>query len=48
MSNVAQLYRDVPKIWGKYVFSDTVETDLLPPRFSDSSGVRGAAWLWND
>lgn len=48
MSNVAQLYTDVPKIWGKYIFSDTIDTKLVPPRFGDSSGVRGAAWLWND
>jgi len=46
MSNVDSLYTDVPKIWGKYVFSDTVDTPLLPARHGDSSGVRGAAWLW--
>ncbi len=48
MSNVSQLYEAIPKTWGKYVFSDTIDTALLPPRFGDSSGVRGAAWLWND
>lgn len=48
MSNVQQLYEEVPKAWKKYIFSDTVHTKLLPPRFGDSSGVRGAAWLWND
>jgi hypothetical protein len=37
----------VPLLWGKYVFSDSVETRLLRPRFGDSSGVRGAAWLWS-
>lgn len=46
MSNVDSLYTDVPKIWGKYVFSDSVHTKLRPPRHGDSSGVRGAAWLW--
>ena len=46
MSNVDSLYTDVPKIWGQYVFSDTVETKILPARHGDSSGVRGAAWLW--
>jgi len=46
MSNVDSLYTDVPKIWGQYVFSDTVETQILPARHGDSSGVRGAAWLW--
>jgi fructokinase len=48
MGNIKRLYENVPKIWGRYVFSDRVETKLLPPKFGDSSGVRGAAWLWND
>ena len=46
MSNVMSLYETVPKLWQKYIFSDTIHTRLLPPRFGDSSGVRGAAWLW--
>lgn len=46
MSNVNSLYKDVPAVWGQYVFSDTVKTPLLPARHGDSSGVRGAAWLW--
>lgn len=46
LSNVARLYDNVPRIWGRYVFSDVVATRLLPPRYGDSSGVRGAAWLW--
>ncbi len=46
MSNVRRLYANVPRLWGRYVFSDTVETRLLPPRHGDASGVRGAAWLW--
>lgn len=45
MSNVDCLYREVPKIWHQWVFSDEVKTLLLPPKFGDSSGVRGAAWL---
>lgn len=48
MSNIQRLYRNVPARWGQYVFSDTVATRLLPPRYGDSSGVRGAAWLWNE
>jgi fructokinase len=48
MSNVASLYVNVPKIWDEWVFSDKVETMLVPPRFGDSSGVRGAAWLWSE
>jgi fructokinase len=46
MSNVAALYDLVPKVWGKYIFSDFVHTPLKPPVHGDSSGVRGAAWLW--
>lgn len=48
MGNIKELYSDVPKLWRKYILSDTVETKLLEPKFGDSSGVRGAAWLWND
>ena len=47
LSNIARLYRSVPQRWGAHVFSDTVYTRLLPNRHGDSSGVRGAAWLWN-
>jgi predicted NBD/HSP70 family sugar kinase len=46
LSKLARLYDAVPRLWGQYVFSDSVETQLVPPRFGDSSGVRGAAWLW--
>ena len=48
MSNVTRLYESVPKLWSQWVFSDKIETRLLPPKFGDSSGVRGAAWLWDD
>ena len=48
MSNVQRLYKNVPAIWGQHVFSDSVLTQLLPPKFGDTSGVRGAAWLWNE
>ena len=47
MSNVERLYKNVPTLWKDYVFSDTVLTKLVPPKHGDSSGVRGAAWLWN-
>lgn len=47
LSNCARLYRNVPRIWGKYVFSDRVDTHLTPPLHGDSSGVRGAARLWD-
>jgi fructokinase len=46
MSNITRLYRNVPKIWRRYVFSDSVETKLVAARHGDASGVRGAAWLW--
>jgi len=45
MSNVARLYGNVPKRWGEWVFSDRVDTRLVPNVHGDSSGVRGAAWL---
>ena len=48
LSNVSRWYSTVPRIWGNYVLSDHVATRLVPPKFGDSSGVRGAAWLWND
>jgi fructokinase len=46
LSNIARLYDDVPRRWGAWVFSDRVDTKLRPPVHGDSSGVRGAAWLW--
>ena len=46
LSKIAQLYSEVPKLWPRYVFSDTVVTRIVPPKHGDSSGVRGAAWLW--
>ena len=46
MSNVDRLYDSVPRIWNDYVFSDRVDTRLVKNKFGDSSGVRGAAWLW--
>jgi len=45
LSNHAPLYEAVPSRWGRYVFSDRVETCLVPAKYGDSSGVRGAAWL---
>jgi fructokinase len=46
MSNVDALYDGVPRCWAPHVFSDTVTTPLLRAKHGDSSGVRGAAWLW--
>jgi fructokinase len=45
MSNIERLYRNVPELWGQWVFSDRVDTKLVKNRYGDSSGVRGAAWL---
>jgi len=46
VSNLAHLYEEVPRLWGRWVFSDRVDTRLVPARHGDASGVRGAAWLW--
>jgi len=48
LGQIARLYRNVPLLWDAYVFSDRVTTRLAPPRWGDSSGVRGAAWLWDE
>src|SRR5262245_50136582 len=47
VSNLERLYDEVPRLWGRYVFSDSVATRLARHVHGDSSGVRGAAWLWN-
>jgi fructokinase len=47
MSNVARLYTQVPRLWGRHVFSDQVATRLERHVHGDDSGVRGAAWLWD-
>ncbi|HEX2676598.1 MAG TPA: ROK family protein [Polyangiales bacterium] len=46
VSNVDSLYSEVPPRLAKYVFSDRVDTHLARAQHGDSSGVRGAAWLW--
>ncbi|HET9025371.1 MAG TPA: ROK family protein [Burkholderiaceae bacterium] len=46
VSNVDRLYASVPRLWGAHVFSDHVATRLAKHVHGDSSGVRGAAWLW--
>ena len=46
MSNIDEIYTQVPRRLPEYVFSDYVSTRLLPAKFGDASGVRGAAWLW--
>jgi len=46
MSNIKHLCTEVPKYLDRYVFSDRVDTQIVKARHGDSSGVRGAAWLW--
>jgi fructokinase len=48
VSNLDRLYDRVPGLWGEWVFSDHVATRLVKNKHGDSSGVRGAAWLWNE
>jgi predicted NBD/HSP70 family sugar kinase len=48
LSNIEAIYQRVPELWGAYIFSDVIETKLLPNKHGDASGVRGAAWLWPD
>jgi fructokinase len=47
LSNIDRLYESVPQLWAPYVFSDAVTTRLVRAAHGDSSGVRGAAWLWD-
>lgn len=47
LSGLQRLYRNLPEYCAPHVFSDSFYTRILPPTHGDSSGVRGAAWLWN-
>ncbi|MDO8296028.1 MAG: ROK family protein [Caulobacter sp.] len=46
MSNIDELYERVPPVVAHYIFSDSFETPIRKAMHGDSSGVRGAAWLW--
>lgn len=46
LSNLRVLYERLPRALPEWVFSDSVRTRIVPPVHGDSSGVRGAAWLW--
>ena len=46
VSNIARLYTRVPPLLKPFVFSDSADTPIVAARHGDSSGVRGAAWLW--
>jgi fructokinase len=46
LSNIDRLYTNVPRLWTQWIFSDVVRTQLVRNFHGDSSGVRGAALLW--
>ena len=46
LSRIERLYANVPQLWSRWIFSDVVRTKLVPNYHGDSSGVRGAALLW--
>ena len=46
LSNIAVLYDDLVERIGAYAFSDGISTKVVRALRGDSSGVRGAAWLW--
>jgi len=46
VSGVKRIYEELPKKLPSYVFGGEVSTPVLPAMYGDSSGVRGAAWLW--
>ena len=48
LSRIESLYTEVPRLWADWVFSDIVTTPIAPARYGDASGVRGAAWLWEE
>lgn len=48
LSNLSSLYDVLPDLIAPYIFSDNHDVDIRPPDYGDASGVRGAAWLWNE
>ncbi len=46
LSNMDHLYAELPRLIPAHAFSDTIDTPILRNKHGDSSGVRGAAWLW--
>ncbi len=46
VSRIERIYRDLPPLIQPWVFGGDFDTPILPAVFGDSSGVRGAAWLW--
>ncbi len=48
LSNMGHLYDVLPELVAPHVFADDQRVTILPPKHNDDSGVRGAAWLWNE
>ena len=46
ISNISRIYKNVPKLLQQWTFGREFTTPVLPAKHGDSSGVRGAAWLW--
>jgi fructokinase len=46
LSNLAHLYEVLPDHIGPHLFTTHARVTIRPPRWGDTSGVRGAAWLW--
>ena len=45
LGQMDRIYESIPRLWSDHVFSKVICTKLLKPKYGDSSGVRGAAWL---
>jgi fructokinase len=48
LSQMEHLYEELPGLMAPWIFSDTPNPQIAAPRHGDASGVRGAAWLWNE
>lgn len=48
LSELSHLYQDLPGLMKPYIFNESCVLTILPPRFGAASGVRGAAWLWDE
>jgi|SRR6185437_5685184 len=46
LSNMDHLYEELPRLLPRHIFNDATTTKVVRNRHGDSSGVRGAAWLW--
>lgn len=48
LSDMAHLYEQLPPLMAPYIFADNREVRVEPPAHGSTSGVRGAAWLWDN